>query len=190
VGSSRYTAWPVVRVQHDERVAPEAISAMLSLASLRIHELWRVAQGNADPTASVWAHHNATELLQRPPATTRSGRCPRARHRTDGRSSPSPLPASKTHNDALGFQRFKLVVEKRPRVTNPIQPKRTTPVPWLGTASLPLSKLPWATPSQMRALPWTTPRARFKLSRYSTFKLAGKDLHLRRTTFLACRKQP
>jgi hypothetical protein len=46
--------------EHDERAAPHAASAMLSLVSLRLRDVWRSVQGATDPGDSVWAPHNAT----------------------------------------------------------------------------------------------------------------------------------
>lgn len=48
--------------EHDEKVAPHAASAALTLVSLRLRDLWRAVQGMANPAETIWAHHNATDL--------------------------------------------------------------------------------------------------------------------------------
>jgi hypothetical protein len=47
--------------EHDEKAAPHAAAATLSLVSLRLRELWRAVQGATNPADTVWASHNATE---------------------------------------------------------------------------------------------------------------------------------
>ena len=47
--------------EHDERAAPHAASAMLSLVSLRLRALWRAVQGTTNPADTVTTPHNATD---------------------------------------------------------------------------------------------------------------------------------
>lgn len=46
---------------HDEKAAPHAAAAMLSLVSLRMRDLWRAVQGTTNPADSIWGPHNSTE---------------------------------------------------------------------------------------------------------------------------------
>lgn len=46
--------------EHDEKAAPHAAAAMLSLVSLRLREVWRAVQGTTNPADTVWAPHNAS----------------------------------------------------------------------------------------------------------------------------------
>lgn len=39
--------------EHDDKAAPQAASAMLSLVSLRLRDLWRAVQGTTNPADPV-----------------------------------------------------------------------------------------------------------------------------------------
>lgn len=45
--------------EHDEKAAPHAAVAMLSIVSLRLRDVWRAVQGATNPGDNLWAPHNA-----------------------------------------------------------------------------------------------------------------------------------